>query len=101
MDWRTLFAFLFVMLSACTVSITNSGKNIRAITEQQASACDPFGPVTGAHSSAWTMGGDLESATNEAMNKAAELGADSIVIRESRSDFWGGASVAGLAFRCR
>ena len=87
--------------SSCSVALTTQGGRIAVVPDSQAKECDSISPITATHSSGWTMGGDLESVTNEARNKAAELGADSILIQSSNSDFWGGASVAGIALKCK
>lgn len=74
-----------IVLQSCVTQLTPGGNNVRVITDPEKYGCEFISVATGSASMGWTTAHDAEGAFNEVMNKAAEQGANAIVIGNSDS----------------
>lgn len=96
---RTWVALLIAGSQACTTPLSKEGAGLRIITENERTGCESLGIVSGSMSMGANMGEDMQSATNQAMNRAAAKGADSVRLLNTQSTVWGSTATVE-ALRC-
>jgi hypothetical protein len=96
-----VLATIFLLVACATKPTAEAGK-IRESDETHVSSCKLLGTVTGGSS----LGGfaaqeaGKRSASAEALNKAAEMGATDIVWQNISGSLNNGASATGRAYKC-
>jgi hypothetical protein len=90
------------LLAGCATTPTDAASKIRESDENHVANCKLLGTVTGGSSlggfAAQEMG--KRSASAEALNKAAEMGATNIVWQSITGSLNNGASATGRAYKC-
>jgi hypothetical protein len=92
-------AGLFV--SGCATELTEAGQGVQIGKSEPAAGCRPMGPVygTGAGGGYTDSETKLRSAQNDMRNRAADIGANYVVMDAMGSDLHG-MTMSGRAFRC-
>lgn len=88
-----------LLLQGCVTQMKPESSNVRVINDPDKYDCEFIGMATGSASMGWTTAHDAEGAFNEVMNKAAEKGANAIVISDSDSSSFQTTAVA-TAYVC-
>jgi hypothetical protein len=103
MKWTTCFLAGLVpcMTAACVTDLTGAGQQVRIGKNDPVGGCTELGTVYGSGAgAAYTSSEDkMTSAQNELRNKAAEEGANYVVMDAIGSDIHG-MTISGRAFRC-
>ena len=80
-------------LAACTTQLTAEGAKVDFVTASAASQCDPIKKFT-------VQGSGADEAMRIAFNKAATLGADSMIVTGGKK-IDSGVEANGVALTCR
>jgi len=84
----------------CSTKLTTSGSQVKLISENNKANCSSISVVTGSSSAGANTGHNAENAMNEARNKAANIGGNSLqVIDVSTTE--SSSTVIGEAFNCK
>ncbi|MDH0640179.1 DUF4156 domain-containing protein [Pseudomonas sp. GD03860] len=83
---------LTALLSGCTTQLTEKGEKVGLVTAAKAAGCGLIDTFT-------VQGDSADDALNIALNKAAELGGDSLGV-ESVNEIGGDSEIKGVALTC-
>ena len=91
---------MVMILFGCSTMLSTQGGQVRVISDKETIAnCKFINTVSGFHTMSWTTGGESENAMNEARNRAAEMGANTMRILHMQSTNVG-TSVKAEALNC-
>ena len=96
---RIAVALVAAACAACTAQLTQSGARVRTIPPEAAPRCRALGTVEGTGRNGASAADNEFLATNDARNRAAELGANALVVTQRSSTMWR-TSVRADAYAC-
>lgn len=99
MKRNILIAAFLTILCSCSTVLTPLGNTVRIIENKDNYECKFLGTVSGFDTFGSTVGKESENALNEARNKAAQLGANTIKMIHMQTTFQG-TSVMAEALLC-
>lgn len=103
LDYRVVFKFLGIigftaLIVGCAVELTQEGLSVQIVNDR--ANCEFLGTVTGFHQGGGSIPKNTEGAMNDLRNKAAQMGANSLMITDVDT-IPQGTTTLGDALFCR